>query len=97
MGVAGEHCGVVAIDQRRKLTVGIAPSQRGDEWRGAHQIADVVAADDEDAHATWRRAVGSGVPPPGTGGSGAVRRSSATRHYGSPALSGAEPRGGRAG
>jgi hypothetical protein len=46
--VAGEHIHVVAVHQRGDEGIGKARPQGAEKRRGAHQIADVVAADDED-------------------------------------------------
>ena len=51
-----EHRRVIRIDQRGQMRLRIARAQRREERRGADQIADVVAPDDEDSHPVRQRA-----------------------------------------
>jgi len=48
IGIPGKDGLVVRVYQRRDVSAGIAFSQRRDERRGANQITDVVAPDDQD-------------------------------------------------
>jgi len=48
--IAVEHRGVVAVRQDAEPALREALAQGAQERRGAHQVADVVAADDENSH-----------------------------------------------
>ena len=56
--VAGKHGRVVGIHQRRDVRLRMTRAQRGKQRGRAHQVADVVAANDENAHAS-QAAVGA--------------------------------------
>ena len=58
-----EDRGVVAVDERLDARFGKAPTQGGEHRRGEHQVADVVAANDEDLQGCWRARHDSNVRP----------------------------------
>src|SRR5882762_5022324 len=55
VGIPGEDGLVICIHQRRDVSARIAFAQRRDERRGADQIADIIAADDQYTRAPFRR------------------------------------------
>src|SRR5207245_6494482 len=59
MRIALQNGRVIGSHQRRDMRLRIARAQRCEQRRGADQVADVVAPDDEDSHALRQRA-----PPP---------------------------------
>ena len=56
VGMPGKHRRVIAVGESREPAVGKPLAQRRDERRGADEIADIVATDDQDARASAHRA-----------------------------------------
>ena len=49
-GVPRQHLGVVGIGQNADPGVGVRSAQTPEKGRGADQVANVVATDDQDSH-----------------------------------------------